>query len=41
MDDAEFGVKLETLREIDAFARDLDPRVVQVSASLSPRTRRW
>ncbi|MGP1354996.1 TldD/PmbA family protein, partial [Roseicyclus sp.] len=35
MADAEFGVKLETLREIDAFARDLDPRVVQVSASLS------
>ncbi|PRY95610.1 TldD protein [Hasllibacter halocynthiae] len=31
---APFGVKVETLREIDAFARDLDPRVVQVSASL-------
>jgi len=30
-----FPVKIETLREIDAFARDLDPRVVQVSASLS------
>ena len=30
-----FGVKVETLREIDAFARDLDPRVVQVSATLS------
>ncbi|MDG4648581.1 metalloprotease TldD [Roseibacterium sp. SDUM158017] len=35
MADAGFGVKLETLREIDAFARDLDPRVVQVSASLA------
>ncbi|WP_109463815.1 metalloprotease TldD [Albibacillus kandeliae] len=31
---ASFPVKIETLREIDAFARDLDPRVVQVSASL-------
>ena len=30
-----FPVKLETLRNIDAFARDLDPRVVQVSATLS------
>ncbi|SIS98009.1 TldD protein [Roseivivax lentus] len=29
-----FAAKLETLREIDAFLRDLDPRVVQVSASL-------
>ena len=35
MADASFGVKLETLREIDAFARDLDPRVVQVTASLA------
>jgi TldD protein len=35
MADAEFGVKLDTLREIDAFARALDPRVVQVSASLA------
>ncbi len=34
-DDATFPVKVETLREIDAFARDLDPRVVQVSASLA------
>ncbi|MGH1368627.1 MAG: metalloprotease TldD [Maritimibacter sp.] len=34
MADAEFPVKLETLREIDAFARDSDPRVVQVSASI-------
>lgn len=30
-----FPVKVETLREIDAFARDLDQRVVQVSASLA------
>lgn len=30
-----FPVKVETLREIDAFARDLDSRVVQVSASLA------
>ena len=34
-DDATFVVKIETLREIDAFARALDPKVVQVSASLS------
>jgi len=33
-DDAEFAVKVEMLREIDAFVRGLDPRVVQVSASL-------
>lgn len=33
--DVEFPVKIETLREIDAFARELDPRVVQVSASLA------
>ncbi len=32
---AAFGVKLDTLREIDAFARALDPRVVQVSASMA------
>ena len=30
-----FDVKLDTLREIDAHARGLDPRVVQVSASMS------
>ncbi|WP_293577217.1 metalloprotease TldD [Phaeobacter sp.] len=30
-----FAVKIETLREIDAFARDLDSRVVQVSAMLA------
>ncbi|MDF0602413.1 metalloprotease TldD [Psychromarinibacter sp. C21-152] len=35
MDDAAFPVKIETLREIDAFARDLDSRVVQVTASLA------
>lgn len=32
---AEFGVKLETLAEIDAYARALDSRVVQVSASMA------
>ncbi|WP_295311153.1 metalloprotease TldD [Roseobacter sp.] len=32
---APFPVKIETLREIDAFARDLDPRVVQVSATIA------
>jgi len=31
----DFPVKIETLREIDAFSRDLDPRVVQVSATLA------
>jgi TldD protein len=35
MADAEFPVKIETLREIDAFARGLDSRVVQVSATLA------
>jgi TldD protein len=33
-DDAGFAVKVEMLREIDAYVRGLDPRVVQVSASL-------
>ncbi|WP_284163552.1 metalloprotease TldD [Frigidibacter sp. SD6-1] len=33
--DATFGLKVETLREIDAFARALDSRVVQVSATLA------
>jgi TldD protein len=28
-----FAIKIETLRAIDAYARDLDPRVVQVSVS--------
>ena len=32
---AAFAVKVDVLREIDAFARALDPRVVQVSATLS------
>lgn len=32
---ASFPVKLETLREIDAFTRDLDPRVVQVTATIA------
>jgi TldD protein len=35
MAEATFGVKLETLREIDAFARGLDARVLQVTASLA------
>ena len=30
-----FPVKIDTLREIDAFARDLDPRVVQVTATIA------
>ena len=30
-----FPVKIETLREIDAFSRDLDSRVVQVSATIA------
>ncbi|MFT6932282.1 MAG: TldD protein [Paracoccaceae bacterium] len=34
MADAAFSVKLDILREIDAYARALDPRVVQVSASM-------
>ncbi|MCG7493162.1 metalloprotease TldD [Thalassobius sp. Cn5-15] len=32
---ASFPVKVDTLRDIDAFARDLDPRVVQVSATIA------
>jgi TldD protein len=35
MADATFAVKLDTLHEIDAFARALDRRVVQVSASIA------
>ncbi len=35
MADAAFLVKIETLREIDAFARGLDARVVQVSATIA------
>lgn len=34
-DDAAFAVKVELLREIDDFLRGLDPRVVQVTASLA------
>ncbi len=30
-----FPLKIETLREIDAFSRELDPRVVQVTATLA------
>lgn len=32
---ADFPVKIDTLRAIDAFTRDLDPRVVQVSATIA------
>ncbi|WP_298913499.1 metalloprotease TldD [uncultured Roseobacter sp.] len=32
---ASFPVKIETLREIDDYARGLDPRVVQVSANIA------
>ena len=35
MADASFAGKIDVLKEIDAFARALDPRVVQVSATLS------
>ncbi|WP_406870817.1 metalloprotease TldD [Thioclava sp. 'Guangxiensis'] len=35
MTDATFAAKIDILKEIDAFARDLDPRVVQVSASMA------
>ncbi|HBG99072.1 MAG TPA: metalloprotease TldD [Rhodobacteraceae bacterium] len=35
MAEAGFGVKVDTLREIDAFARALDPRVVQVTATVA------
>ncbi|MFT6168642.1 MAG: TldD protein [Celeribacter sp.] len=35
MDGAAFDVKIETLKEIDDFLRSLDPRVVQVSASIA------
>ncbi|MDJ0628616.1 MAG: metalloprotease TldD [Rhodobacter sp.] len=35
IDDAAFPVKIDTLREIDAFARGLDSRVVQVTASMA------
>ncbi|WIV50310.1 metalloprotease TldD [Marivivens sp. LCG002] len=32
---ATFPAKIDVLKEIDAFARDLDPRVVQVSATVA------
>ncbi|WP_439103908.1 metalloprotease TldD [Celeribacter marinus] len=35
MDGAAFDAKIDTLAEIDAYLRDLDPRVVQVTASLA------
>lgn len=35
IESASFPVKIETLREIDAYTRDLDSRVVQVSASIA------
>jgi TldD protein len=35
LSDAAFPVKIDTLREIDAWLRGQDPRVVQVSATLS------
>ena len=35
MADATFAVKIDLLREIDAHARALDPRVVQVSATIA------
>ncbi|PKP85206.1 MAG: metalloprotease TldD [Alphaproteobacteria bacterium HGW-Alphaproteobacteria-2] len=33
--DAGFAAKVEMLRELDAYARGLDPRVIQVSATLA------
>ena len=35
MADAIFAAKIDILKEIDAYARALDPRVIQVSATLS------
>ena len=35
MADATFAAKIDTLKEIDAYARSLDPRVVQVSATIA------
>jgi len=35
MQDATFPVKIDTLREIDAYARALDSRVIQVSATIA------
>ncbi len=35
MADASFAAKIDILKEIDAYARSLDPRVVQVSATIA------
>lgn len=35
MADASFAVKIDLLKELDAYARALDPRVVQVSATIN------
>jgi len=35
MADATFAAKIDTLKEVDAYARALDPRVVQVSATIA------
>jgi TldD protein len=35
MADASFAAKIDVLKEIDAYARAMDPRVVQVSATIS------
>ena len=35
MAEASFPAKIDVLKDIDAFCRDLDPRVVQVSATLT------
>ena len=35
MEDAVFSAKIDLLKEIDAYARALDPRVIQVSATIS------
>ncbi len=35
MADASFAAKIDILREIDAYARALDPRVIQVSVTIS------
>ena len=35
MADASFAGKIDILKEVDAFARSLDPRVVQVSATIA------
>lgn len=35
MGEATFGIKVDALREIDAFLRDIDSRVVQVAATIA------